>query len=143
MKRRVMQTLSKQDSDTQAVKVCADAYCDRSGVKLPLSEFSKNRAAHDQHDSYCSRCRLKRVHAYRERLREMKLNRKPFQKAWPTKRDRVREAIANGKHSRQEIRKATSLTMHEVVDSLAVLCFENEETVSRVVDGERKFFLAA
>lgn len=110
--------------------------------ELPTDSFGIAKHRKDGRNLYCKACALEKAHAYRQEIKDFNIKRKPGVIAKKDPLDKVKEAMESGAHTRESIKQVTRLTMNEVVDSLALLTFDQSATVIRVVNGERRFYLA-
>jgi hypothetical protein len=138
--------------------------CPRCERWLPISNFGVCRARKDGRNLYCALCIREKVNASRQRFREYKKARvavglaplpasvkvydaagdrrvKRMVRKISSHEDRVREAIALGKHTLKEIAVTTKLSKDSVCDALANLLLWSGDIRTQIVKGQRMYFI--
>jgi hypothetical protein len=126
------------------MKLCKDERCRRKGQLLPLTDFAVNNAVADGRYRCCMECARRFSREYRQRLKRhrvpnlkaIKVQRKPC-----TIMGKVKYAIEQGHRTREAVQQVTKLNEDQIGDALARLWFDRGELESRVVNGERCFFI--
>ena len=131
------------------MKPCGDKNCRRSGKKLRLTEFPRNRSSPDQRGTYCRECSLRRTHEYRDRKRAHKRAQEAARPVVQVVRkpnvlaafDKIKQHVGNGA-TREELHERTGFDYDELGDLLAVMTFDYQALrIERLP--KRKFVVAA
>lgn len=122
-------------------------FCPICNQDLDVNGFGICRARKTGRNLYCRSCIREKSSQSRARLEEMEAARKEGRPAAPlpladsvvfgTALTRVRMAVRNGAHTREEIESVTGLSMDEVCDALAKL---SPELRFKRVDDEAYFY---
>lgn len=133
-----------------SMKFCGDKNCRRSGKKLRLTQFPKNRTRSDGRNVYCRECSIRRVKEFRVKNREKKQADKAARAlALEVQRKanilaatyKIKEHVGTGA-TREELHERTGFDYDELGDLLAVMTFDYQALrIERLP--ERKFVVAA
>lgn len=114
---------------------------------FPITEFGISKNRKDKRSPYCKPCNRKRTNGYRATLKEMEdvrkkgIIRKPM--CWKLAPDRVKQAIVQGAHTRDEIQRVTNLDWDELMDCLASFWNRQEVAIKKQGDERLYFWKAA
>jgi len=149
----------------ESLQVVELKHCPICAQELAISEFGVCRARKDGRNLYCKSCIRTKVTQSRRALKEYKSARKRYiaqqvelpefldadshvngqhagrsiSKLSPV--ERVRDAIRRGALTQREIAQDTKLGKDEIGDALANLLLWTREIRTRVVDGNRAYFI--
>lgn len=126
--------------------------CPICNVSQPLDDFGVHKSRPDGRNLYCKACIRQKSNAQRTHIRTLNRARREFLAELPERKpdvfskplppilwsgsDKVSHAIKQGCKTRDEIKRATGLSMDEICDLLADL-WDEGAIVSRPVGEER------
>jgi len=113
-------------------------FCPRCETPKPIDSFGIQRNLPSGRNYYCKECNRLKTQRAREKLRASGYKRKPCVVSPKVK---VCEAIRAGYRTRRALRHHTKLDWDSLVDTIAVLQFDDEVITSRFINGDAVFLL--